>query len=197
MKAGVLNTRPRIVVVLFSVVLICLGRSDAQAQSRVFTYQGSLNDGSTPATGNYELQFTLFDSADAGNAVGGGPIASTSRIQVHHEHDGSFLRLSRGSGFQEFLDVVWTTTDEMGTAFPLYTSLWNGHGYFGVRSLVRGRNGKLGTSMSLSVTHTMDSGYPRLRSQSTPQGGPLRLPAAEKYPTWVEVHPIYWTTERR
>ena len=44
----------------------------ALAQTTAFTYQGKLVDNGTPATGSYDLQFKLFDSADfvTGNQVG-------------------------------------------------------------------------------------------------------------------------------
>jgi hypothetical protein len=35
-----------------------------------FTYQGQFKDGGTPANGQYDLQFTLFDAASSGNQVG-------------------------------------------------------------------------------------------------------------------------------
>ena len=34
-----------------------------------FTYQGSLNDGASPANGQYDFTFTLFDALAAGNQV--------------------------------------------------------------------------------------------------------------------------------
>lgn len=43
----------------------------ANAQGTAFTYQGRLNDGSNPANGNYDLRFTIYDSASSGNIVGG------------------------------------------------------------------------------------------------------------------------------
>lgn len=42
-----------------------------QAQNTAFTYQGRLNDGTNLASGNYDLQFVLFDAASSGNALGG------------------------------------------------------------------------------------------------------------------------------
>jgi hypothetical protein len=36
-----------------------------------FTYQGRLNDGANPATGIYDLQFTIYDSLASGSVVGG------------------------------------------------------------------------------------------------------------------------------
>src|SRR5256885_106057 len=35
-----------------------------------FTYQGQLKQAGSPANGQYDLQFTLFDSASDGNQVG-------------------------------------------------------------------------------------------------------------------------------
>jgi len=35
-----------------------------------FTYQGRLTDGGTPANGNYDLQFALFDAADGNSQIG-------------------------------------------------------------------------------------------------------------------------------
>src|SRR5438477_5302192 len=40
------------------------------AQSSSFTYQGRLTDGGTAANGNYDLQFTLWDSASGGSQIG-------------------------------------------------------------------------------------------------------------------------------
>ena len=40
------------------------------AQGTAFTYQGRLNDGSGPATGIYDLRFTIYDAATDGNVYG-------------------------------------------------------------------------------------------------------------------------------
>ena len=42
----------------------------AHAQGTAFTYQGRLNDGDSPATGSYDLTFSLFDADTAGTQVG-------------------------------------------------------------------------------------------------------------------------------
>ena len=42
----------------------------AHAQDSAFTFRGQLEDNGAPATGTYDLRFTLFDTADGGNAVG-------------------------------------------------------------------------------------------------------------------------------
>src|SRR6516225_2221736 len=40
------------------------------AQGTAFTYQGRLNDGTSPANGNYDMQFYLRNAAVAGSPVG-------------------------------------------------------------------------------------------------------------------------------
>jgi hypothetical protein len=42
----------------------------AFAQGTAITYQGRLNDGSAPASGNYDLRFTLYDALTNGSVVG-------------------------------------------------------------------------------------------------------------------------------
>ncbi|BCX03766.1 MAG: hypothetical protein KatS3mg053_1704 [Candidatus Roseilinea sp.] len=42
----------------------------AAAVGTVFTYQGRLNDGTTPANGAYDFEFALFDDAAAGVQIG-------------------------------------------------------------------------------------------------------------------------------
>ena len=45
--------------------------STAHAQGTAFTYQGRLNDGANPASGIYDLRFTLQDAASAGVQIAG------------------------------------------------------------------------------------------------------------------------------
>ena len=42
----------------------------ATAQTTEFTYQGSLNNGGTPATGNYDFEFLLYDALTGGTLQG-------------------------------------------------------------------------------------------------------------------------------
>lgn len=44
--------------------------SIAAAQTSAFTYQGRLTDAGSPATGNFLMQFKLFDAAAAGSQIG-------------------------------------------------------------------------------------------------------------------------------
>src|SRR6059036_178074 len=55
---------------LFIVLWLIAGASTAFAQTTSFTYQGRLTDGGTPANGNYDLQFVLFDSLSGGAQIG-------------------------------------------------------------------------------------------------------------------------------
>lgn len=46
--------------------MIFLCAVSISAQTTEFTYQGKLTDGGMPPTANYDMQFRLFDSPDAG-----------------------------------------------------------------------------------------------------------------------------------
>jgi len=43
--------------------------STCSAQGTAFTYQGRLNDSGSPANGNYDLRFTIYDAVTNGNAL--------------------------------------------------------------------------------------------------------------------------------
>ena len=48
-------------MIRFAFVLILIFAVQSAAQSSGFTYQGSLNTGGTPANGNHDFEFALFD----------------------------------------------------------------------------------------------------------------------------------------
>ena len=54
----------------------------AHAQGTAFTYQGVLNDGGTPATGLYDLEFRAFDAVSGGAQQGG--LVTASDVPVTH-----------------------------------------------------------------------------------------------------------------
>lgn len=54
----------------FVLAFIFISTLNVYAQSSAFTYQGSLTDGGTPTNGNYDLQFSLWNSNAGGNQVG-------------------------------------------------------------------------------------------------------------------------------
>lgn len=51
-------------------VLCLLGPASVRGQSTAFTYQGSLQDGGTPASGLHDFRFRLFDAASGGAQIG-------------------------------------------------------------------------------------------------------------------------------
>ena len=51
-------------------VLVCLTSVSAFAQTPAFTYQGRLTDNLSPATGTYQMQFSLFDALSPGTQIG-------------------------------------------------------------------------------------------------------------------------------
>ena len=53
----------------------------ALAQGTSFTYQGRLNDDSVPATGVYDLQFTLWSGATSGSQIGGTVTAADLEVE--------------------------------------------------------------------------------------------------------------------
>jgi hypothetical protein len=50
----------------------------AFAQGTAFTYQGRLNDGVNPATGIYDLQFTIYDSTNNPGTIVAGPLTNAA-----------------------------------------------------------------------------------------------------------------------
>jgi hypothetical protein len=55
---------------IFIFFLVLLIWTDALGQSNSFSYQGSLNNGGTPATGTYDFEFLLFDAPSGGAQIG-------------------------------------------------------------------------------------------------------------------------------
>jgi hypothetical protein len=60
--------------------LICSGT--AQAQTTAFTYQGRLTDAGSPADGQYDFQFKLFDTPDVGTGTQFGPTVTLPSVTV-------------------------------------------------------------------------------------------------------------------
>src|SRR6266704_5741651 len=79
--------------------------TSASAQTTAFTYQGRLTDGGTPANGNYDLQFALWDSLGGGSQIG-----STQALPAVQVSDGVFnVTLDFGAnafpGANRFLEI--------------------------------------------------------------------------------------------
>lgn len=60
----------RSLLVALPLVLVTTIVGSAAAQGSAFTYQGQLKDGGVPASGNYDLSFSMWDDPAAGNQVG-------------------------------------------------------------------------------------------------------------------------------
>src|SRR5437660_4287629 len=100
------------------VVVLAMGASATLGQTSNFTYQGRLTDGGTPANGNYDLQFVLFDSLSGGAQVG-----STQTINTVAVSNGVFtVSLDFGAnaftGANRFLEISARPT---GGSFTLLT----------------------------------------------------------------------------
>jgi hypothetical protein len=65
MNPKIATRRVSLLLLLFTLCAVA-----AQAQGTSFTYQGRLTDGGTAASGNYDLQFALWDSNGGGTQVG-------------------------------------------------------------------------------------------------------------------------------
>src|SRR5438445_12995046 len=61
-------------LLLKSAILVLLSSFQLStfAQGTAFTYQGRLNENGALANGSYDLQFSLYDAASNGNAIGAG-----------------------------------------------------------------------------------------------------------------------------
>jgi len=82
------------VVVLIVLLFVLSIYSTARAQSTSFTYQGLLADGGTPTNGNYDLQFSLWNSLS-----GGGQVGSTQNLNTVAVSNGVFtINLDFGAG---------------------------------------------------------------------------------------------------
>ena len=55
---------------LLALIIVTATTFAASAQGTAFTYQGRLNDGSSPASGTYALRFALYDAVSAGAQQG-------------------------------------------------------------------------------------------------------------------------------
>lgn len=108
----------------FLSILVCLivSASAAFAQTTEFTYQGKLNQNNTPATGNYDMQFRLWNDPNAGQGTQQGATVNKPNVAVT---DGIFtVNLDFGtavfaSGADRFLEISVRPAGDTGG----YTSL--------------------------------------------------------------------------
>src|SRR6187455_3120507 len=67
---------------LLSLMLWLFASSPVTGQISAFTYQGRLTDAGNAASGVFDMQFKLFDSAAAGAGVQQGGTIANSAVQV-------------------------------------------------------------------------------------------------------------------
>src|SRR5437762_13609916 len=118
MLGSILNQQRSGCRLLAAFVCAWLFATNAAAQTTAFTYQGRLTDGGTSANGNYDLQFTLWDSAS-----GGSQIASTQALPAVQVSGGVFtVTLDFGAnafpGANRFLEISARHPSD-----PSYTTL--------------------------------------------------------------------------
>ena len=78
MNSRLLNSR---LLLCGAALLVLIGSASlALGQTSSFTYQGRLADGGSPATGNYDFQFALWDSASGGAQIGSTLTLSTVAV---------------------------------------------------------------------------------------------------------------------
>lgn len=65
-------------MICWAVVCCLLHAIAASAQSTAFTYQGRLNNSGLPASGIFDLQFTVYDSSNNASGLVAGPITNSS-----------------------------------------------------------------------------------------------------------------------
>ena len=75
-----MSYKSRLFLLTLVVYLAC--SAAALGQTTAFSYQGKLSDGGTPANGNYDLQFALWDSLVNGAQVG--PTQTLNTVAVNN-----------------------------------------------------------------------------------------------------------------
>ena len=91
----------------FFCLLLATLTGAALAQTTVFTYQGKLADGATPANGNYEFQFRLYDAQAVGTGTQIGGVVQTVNATVTNGIFTVQLDFGAGSfdGAARFLEI--------------------------------------------------------------------------------------------
>jgi hypothetical protein len=74
MKSQLILVKRAVLLLLLSIVNY---QPSTQAQGTAFTYQGRLNDGANPASGTFDLKFSLF-TASSGGSVAAGPVTNSA-----------------------------------------------------------------------------------------------------------------------
>ena len=90
--------------VLFLLALNLMTVTDClHAQGTAFTYQGRLNNGGSPASGSYDLKFSLFNTPSNGAAMAGPLMVSGTAVS-----NGLFTAtIDFGAGYSPAPAIGW------------------------------------------------------------------------------------------
>src|SRR6266498_5828469 len=80
MSRSKLSDRARVSSLLLALVLSA--SATARGQGSVFTFQGRLTDTGANASGTFDMQFKLFDTATVGTGMQQGPTVNNPSVQV-------------------------------------------------------------------------------------------------------------------
>lgn len=100
------NMKKRFNFIISCLILTVFFAVSIAAQTTAFNYQGKLSDGGNPASGNYLLQFKLFDAASGGTQIG----STVSDVSVTASQGVFSTQIDFGappfSGADRFLEIA-------------------------------------------------------------------------------------------
>lgn len=120
-----IGTHPRSAyrsLLALALTLAPLARALADPVTNVFTYQGELKTGGSPANGAYDMRFRLYDAATIGNQISGMEVHDGVSNPVIPVVDGLFaVKLDFGSVFNG--TALWLEIDVRPDGPTAYTTL--------------------------------------------------------------------------
>jgi hypothetical protein len=164
-------------------LLILLFAISAAAQTTAFNYQGKLSDGGNPATGNFLLEFKLFDALTGGTQIG----ETISDVAVTPVQGVFSAKLDFGAtvftGEDRFLEIgVRRNTNEAYTALAPLEKIASSP--YSVRTLSAAQAdvaldaNKLGGVDASEYVTTTSVGSSFIRNGTTPQTGNFNVSGA-------------------
>ncbi|MBI3850306.1 MAG: hypothetical protein HY298_08465 [Verrucomicrobia bacterium] len=70
----------RTIAAIIAITWLLSGATQIRAQGTAFTYQGRLADTGSPANGNYDLRFTVYDSTNSPGTIIAGPLTNAPTV---------------------------------------------------------------------------------------------------------------------
>ena len=96
-------------VLVCAVFVVLIATLPALAQATSFSYQGRLTDSGTPANGNYDFQFTLWDASSAGTQQPQPNPVTVTRANVSVSNGAFTVQIDFGAsafpGADRFLEI--------------------------------------------------------------------------------------------